>query len=211
MHWCEVVGINLATATYLKKHSLGILCPVPSCCLFFRFTFSPLTLFVRSDIHLNLMPKRNRSCYYFAIYHQNLNSATAYNYEKIKFEAYNTFTKFDMICISKSCQDSSILSNSEQLNIKGYKLVRNDHPGNVRRGVICAHFRESLPVRFISSPYLNECLIFEVFVNNKKSYLVSLYWSPSQVSDESKAFLVSLEKLFSIYFIFLVVTQNFCY
>ena len=75
------------------------------------------------------------------------------------------------------------MSDSEQLNIEGYKLVQNDHPGNVRRGGVSAYFHESLPVRSISNPYLNEFLIFEVSVNNKKGYMVSLYRSPSQTSD----------------------------
>lgn len=67
-------------------------------------------------------------------------------------EVYNTVSKFDIICISESYRDSSIPSDNEQLNIEGYKLVRNDHRGNVRRGGVCACFCESLPVRSTSSP-----------------------------------------------------------
>ena len=74
-------------------------------------------------------------------------------------------------------------------------MVRNDHPGNVTRGGVCAYFRESLPVRCISNPYLNECLIFEISVDNKKGYVVSFYRSLSQTSDEFEAFLANLEKL----------------
>ena len=129
--------MNLATARYSKKQSLRILCSLFSCCLLFRFMFLLLTLLVCSDIHLNPGPKRNRSCYNFSICHQNQSSTTAYNYEKINLEACNTVNKFDMICISELYLDSSKLSDSEQLSIKVYKLVRNDHPGNVRRGDVC--------------------------------------------------------------------------
>lgn len=52
-------------------------------CPLFRFTFLLLTLFVCSAIHLNPEPKRNKSFYNFSIYHWNLNSITAHNYEKI--------------------------------------------------------------------------------------------------------------------------------
>ena len=117
-------------------------------------------MFVCRDIHLNPTPKRNRSCSNFSIFHWNLNSITTHHYKTINLlEAF----KFDMICISKSYLDSSISSNSEQLNIE--ELVRNDHPGNVRRGGVCTYFREFLPVRcthfffisytFISTPGWN--------------------------------------------------------
>ena len=104
-------------------------------------------------------------------------------------EACNTVNKFDMICISESYLDSSISSNSEQLNIEGYKLVRNHHLGNVRRGGVCSYFRESLSVRCLSDPYLNECLVSKVSVNNKKGHVVSLYRSPSQTSEIFETFL----------------------
>ena len=67
-------------------------------------------------------------------------------------KAYNTSKKFDIICTSKWYLDSSILSDSEQLNIE---FVIINHPGNVRRGGVCAYFRETLPVSCISYPYLN--------------------------------------------------------
>ena len=94
------------------------------------------------------------------------NHVTHHNYEKVNLlGAYNTVSKFDMICISESYLDSSLSSDSEQLSIEGYKLVRNDYPGSLRRGGACVYFRESLPVRCISNPYLNECLIFKISVN----------------------------------------------
>ena len=36
---------------------------------------------------------------------------------------YKTVNKFDMICISELYLDSSISPDSQQLNIKNYKLV----------------------------------------------------------------------------------------
>ena len=118
-----------------------------------------------------------------------------------------------MICISESYLDSSISPDSEQLNIESHKLIGNDHPGNVRTRGVCAYFRDSLPIRFISKSHLNECLILEVSVSNEKGYAVSLYRSPSQTFDEFEVFLSNLEKLIfnssSVHSDFVLLIGNF--
>ena len=81
------------------------------------------------------------------------------------------------------------------LNIKGYNLYRADHLNNVKRGGVRAYIRESLPVRCLSSTYLQECLILKISVNNKKGYVVSLYRSPGQTPDEFDSFINNLENL----------------
>ena len=43
-------------------------------------------------------------------------------------EAYNVQHEFDMVYISETFLDSSILTNDERLNMKGYKLVKVDNP-----------------------------------------------------------------------------------
>ena len=78
--------------------------------------------------------------------------------------------------------------------IKDYKLVRADH-GDVKRGVVCVYFKESLPARFLPNPYLKECLIFEVSTYNKRDYVVPMYQSPSQTSDDFNSFNTNMEKL----------------
>ena len=102
-----------------------------------------------------------------------------------------------MIYLSESYLDSSVSSDNDNLNINRYKLVRADHPGNVIRGGVCAcvYFKESLPVRCFYNLYLKECLVLEVSINNKSSYVVSSYRSPSQVSDEFHSFITNLEKI----------------
>ena len=64
-----------------------------------------------------------------------------------------------------------------------------------KRGGVCAYIRESLPVRCLSNAYLQECLILEISINNKKGYVVSLYRSPSQTPDEFDSFINNFEKL----------------
>ena len=94
---------------------------------------------------------------------------TPYNFEKINpLEAYIAINKFDVICWSKSYLDSSITWDNNDLNIKGYNLYRADHPNNVKGDGASANIRESLPVRCLSNAYLEECLILEISINNKK-------------------------------------------
>ena len=101
-----------------------------------------------------------------------------------------------MICLSESYLDSSVSSDNDNLYIRDYnKLVRADHPGNIKRGGVCVYFKESLPVSCLPNPYLKECLIFEVSINNKRGYVVSMYRSPSQTSDDFNSFITNLEKL----------------
>ena len=60
---------------------------------------------------------------------------------------------------------------------------------------MCAHVRESLPVRNFSNSYLSEWLTLEVTISYKKSDVISLYRSPSQTSDEFQTSFSNLEKL----------------
>ena len=102
---------------------------------------------------------------------------------------------FDMICLSESYQDWSVPSDNDSLYIRDYKLVRADTSGNIKRGDVCIYFKEFLPVQCLPNPYLKECLIFEVSINSKRGYVVSMYRSPSQTSDDFNSFTTNLEKL----------------
>ena len=42
-----------------------------------------------------------------------------------------------MIYLSETYLDASVSSDNDNLNINGYKLVRADHPGKVKRGRVC--------------------------------------------------------------------------
>ena len=74
-------------------------------------------------------------------------------------------------------------------------MVRADHPNNVKRGGVCAYVRETLPFRSLSNSYLSECLTLEVTISNRKGYVITLYRSPGQTSDEFQSFIRNLEKL----------------
>ena len=102
-----------------------------------------------------------------------------------------------MISLSEFYLDASASasSNNDNLNINGYKLVRADHSGNVKRGGVSVYLKESLSVRCLPNSYLKECLILEVSINNKRGYVFSLYRSSSQTSDEFDSFINHLEKI----------------
>ena len=74
-------------------------------------------------------------------------------------------------------------------------MVMEDHLNNVKREGIYPYVRGSFPVRNFSKSYLNECLTLEVSVSNKKGYVITLYRSPSQTSDEFQSFISNLENL----------------
>ena len=61
----------------------------------------------------------------------NLNSKAAHNFAKlVLLKAYNSSHKFDIICLSETYLDSSILHDDGNLEIPGYNLVRSDRPSN---------------------------------------------------------------------------------
>ena len=72
------------------------------------------------DIELNPGPNKTSSSCKFSVCHWNLNSLAAHNFEKVGLlEAFNKINKFDIICVSESYLDSTFLSDSEDINIKG--------------------------------------------------------------------------------------------
>ena len=131
---------------------------------FFVFTF----LLCHSDIESNRGPMGIKIK--LSICHQKLNSISAHNFSKItQLKAHNSIYKHDFNCLSETYLDSSTaLDNS--LQIEGYNLVRADHPNDVKRGGVCIYYRESLPVRVISIPYLKEAALLELVQNKKKLY-----------------------------------------
>ena len=72
-------------------------------------------------------------------------------------------------------------------------MVRVDHPNNIERGGVYAYVRETLPFRNFSNSYLSECLR-KVTISKRKGYLITLYSSPSQTSDEFQSFYQQFRK-----------------
>ena len=154
-------------------------------------------LLLHEDIESNPGP-RNSKNHLPSFCHWNLNSLPAHNFSKmLLLKAYNAIYKYDFICLSETFLDSSIPSDHVSLELEGYKLVRADHPNNVKGGGVCIYYKESLPVRVTNLPYLQEALILELNDQNKKMIISSLYRSPSQNSEEFGSFLTDFEHLLS--------------
>ena len=82
--------------------------------------------------------------------------------------------------------------------INDYSLLRADHPSNSKRGGVCLHFKEHLPLIGKNDlSMLHECLMTENIVDNEKKILTCLYRSPNQNHEELDNFSSNLDLLFS--------------
>ena len=151
---------------------------------FFVILYFCYILLTHGDIEVNPEQKKNCSTS-FSFCHWNLNSLTAHNYVKLSsLQAYSSVYKHDVICLSEIYLDNSVLWDESDLNFPGYKLVRADYPGNVKRGGVCIYFKEPLSIRFLDFPsnLMNDCLLrwmFTLWVKLQEqrvfySYFISL-------------------------------------
>ena len=144
-------------------------------------------------IEPNPGPKKLKTNY-LSVCHWNLNSLSARNFTKLtQLKAYNSIYKYDFICLSETYLDSTTPNNL--IEIEGYKLIRTDHPDIIKRCGVCIYYKESLPVRVISTPYFKEALLLEMSYNNKKVMVSVIYRSSSQTNDEFDTFLFDLQLL----------------
>ena len=150
-------------------------------------------LLLCGDVESNPGPKDRQK---LSVIHWNLNSLSVHDYIKLSsLQAFNTLHKFDLICLSETFFDSSISSDNPSLALNGYRLIRSDHPNNIKRGGVCIYYKESLPIKFLNISNLKECLVCEIIYDRKKCYLVSLYRSPSQDIDEFDYFMREFENI----------------
>ena len=146
------------------------------------FIFCVLRVLITcGEIELNPGPKKDKSCDNFSLCHWNLNSVAAHDLSKLSLlEAYNTHHMYDIICLSKTYLDSSVSDDDPRLNLSGYKLVRTDNLSNNKRCGVGIYFKETLAIRPVPTNSLKECLLLEIFIGNKKGFVLSLYRLPSQ-------------------------------
>ena len=167
--------------------------------LFIFQHFLTFKLLLRSgDIETQPGPRSKNS---LSVCHFNINSLSAHNFAKLSsLKAFNSVHNFDIICLSESFLDSSFHSGNPDLAMNGYELVRADHPLDIKRGGVCLYYKETLPIKICNINNLSECLLCEISFNNQKCFIISLYRSPSQSSNEFNIFLKELE----------VIIDNIC-
>ena len=72
------------------------------------------------------------------------------------------------------------------LQIEGYTLTRCDNPHNISLGGVCVYYKSDLPIT-MPPELLQECLVMELKVGNKKYFITCLYRSPSKnTKDENR-------------------------
>ena len=69
------------------------------------------------------------------------------------------------------------------------------HTKQASKNVADTTFKESLPMKVLNITNLHECLACALFLNGHRSYIVRLYRSPSQSSDEYDHFIKTFEQL----------------
>ena len=130
----------------------------------FHFWICELQVILSVDVELNPGPKPN-SGQNFSICHCNLNSIPAHNFSKISLlSAYNSLHKSDIIFLSETYLDSSILPQDPNLEMQGYTSIREDHLSNVKRGGVCVYYKNHLPLKLLNINYLQECITFELII-----------------------------------------------
>ena len=107
----------------------------------------------------------------------------------------SSYRDFTVICLSETFLDSSISNDDPRLSLEGYSLIGSDHPSDVKQGGVCIYYKDYLPL--IAKPtmtQLNEYLVCELKINNKKCFISVLYRSPSQSIEKFDEFKNELEK-----------------
>ena len=156
------------------------------------FAFKHLLIFC-GNVEVNPVPQHWTS---LSFCHRNLNSISAHDFVKAPLlEAYNAIHKFDIIRLSETFLNGFLQNDDVSLVLDGYKLVTADNPSDLKRGGVCIYFKESLPIKVLNITNLHECLVCELSLNGRRSYIVSLYRSPSQSSNEYDHFIKTFEKL----------------
>ena len=149
---------------------------------FYIYLFWLVSIFLNrtGDIEKNPSPK-TKSCQNFSICHWNLNSISAHNFSKMSLlQAYNGVHKYDIICLSGTYLNFSIPYDDDNVEIPEYNLIRADHPSEDKRGGICIYYKHTLPLKVLDIHILQECINFEVKIENKRCNFIVLYCSPSQ-------------------------------
>ena len=115
------------------------------------------------------------------------NSLHTDNFVKIPhLEAYAISHNIDIICLPETFLDTSYSNDDARPHLTGYFLIRADH---LKRGRVCIYYQEHLPlISKHNLTYLDECLVCELKIGNRKYFMTVLYRSHSQSLEEFESF-----------------------
>ena len=133
----------------------------------FFVSFFSRKLLLSGDTETNPGSRRNLSNH-FTICHWNLNSISAQNFAKVQLlKAHLAVHKFDIVCLSETCLNSSFPCDDYNLDIPGYIMVRADHPANCKRGSVCVSYKNCLPLKVLDIRFIHESIAFELRIGDK--------------------------------------------
>ena len=78
------------------------------------------------------------------------------------------------------CKDIS----DGKLAMSGYIMYRIDHLPDVKRGGVCFYYKSMLPLKVLSTIFLQKCINFEVYIGNKICGPIHPYIRISQFQDK---------------------------
>ena len=137
---------------------------------------------------------KEKSCInHFSCCHCNVNGIAAHDYKKVLLlETYNTIYYWNLICISETHLDSSVSNDKKKISIKGYSLVREDHPSNTKRRDVCIYYKKSPDGRIVA--VLTESIICQITIT-KTVYVLAVYCSPHNPQMTLKKFSSSFDQV----------------
>ena len=192
--WRAVIGLFYANTSCIsiKRCRSLFMGENSKIIIFFFCSFFVLILLLKhGDIEINPRLKKKLSkC--FSCCHWIVNSILAHKKLSL-LTAYNLALNYDLICLTETYLNSTVDPNN--LLINGYKLVRADHQDNVKRGGVCLYYRENLTLQLVDTPYIEQCILCEIHIQNTTGYVAVIYRSTSQSSNEFEEFLVNFNKL----------------
>lgn len=175
------------------------------CSIFLKMTVLSLTflyifffyhiLINSGDIETNPGPSVRKSGI-LSVCHWNLNSLWVDDFVKVNLlSAFLSTHDIDILCLSETFLDSSIMDDDPRILINGYNLIRSDHPTNSKQGGVCIYYKDYLPlVNRVDLTNLHECLVCEIKFGRNNCFLTTLYRSPSQSVDQFALFKQQFEE-----------------
>ena len=96
----------------------------------------------------------------------------AHNFTKVSLlQALSVTHDSDIIFLSETFLDLSILNDEERINNKSYNLLRADHPSNKKGGGVCMYYKEHLSIiKRGDLCTLKECLVMKIIVDQKSFF-----------------------------------------
>ena len=85
-----------------------------------------------------------------------------------------------MITLSETYLTSTIDIKDRNLKIQGYIMYRTVHPFDAEGGGVFIYCKTMLPLKVLSTNFLDECIKFEVSTGNKKCRFIQLCRTPNQ-------------------------------